>query len=107
VHPAAWIYPPELIAALAAHGLAPTSETPPVFVRDAVNDLYRYELREARDRHKRGQIAKPDYLDVVIALRKKYWVLTLSAVAWERICGNEGPPTVEAEHPSRSRRKRP
>jgi len=101
-----WSYPPELLAALATHGLAPTSETPPVFVRDAVNDLYRYELRAARDQHKRGDIAKPDYLDVVIALRKKYWVLTLSAVAWERICGNEGPPSRAAAEPSRARRKR-
>ena len=106
MHAAAWTYPPELLTALAGHGLSPTSETPPVFVRDAVNDLYRYELRAARDRHKRGDIAKADYLDVVVALRKKYWVLTLSAVAWERICGNEGPPSEAAAHPERSRRKR-
>ena len=82
-----WSYPPEFLVALAGHGLAPSSATPPVFVRDAVNDLYRYELRKARDRHVRGDIARVDYLDVVVALRKKYWLLTLSAVAWERICG--------------------
>ena len=82
-----WLYPPEFLAALAGHGLAPSSATPPLFVRDAVNDLYRYELRRARDRHIRGDIAKIEYLDVVVALRKKYWLLTLPAVAWERICG--------------------
>ena len=82
-----WSYPPEFLAALAGHGLAPTAGTPPVLVRDAVNDLYRYELRRARDLHMRGEIAKVDYLDVVVALRKKYWLLTLPAVAWERICG--------------------
>ncbi|MEO7192459.1 MAG: hypothetical protein ABI051_15505 [Vicinamibacterales bacterium] len=101
-----WTYPAELVDALAAHGLAPSPTTAPVFVRDAVNDLYRYELRAARDRHKAGAIVKADYLETVVALRKKYWVLTLPAAAWERICGHEGPPSPEAQVPT-GRRKRP
>ena len=102
-----WIYPPEFLDALAGHGLVPTPTTPPVFVRDAVNDLYRYELRTARQQHKSGATAKADYLGVVVTLRKKYWVLTLSAAAWERICGNDGPLSPAAQVPVPERRKRP
>jgi hypothetical protein len=81
-----WNYPEELLAAVSAFGLAPGHATPPAVVRDALNDLYRYELRRMRDRLRAGDIAKPDYLDLVIALRKKYWPLTLTLDAWERLC---------------------
>ncbi len=82
-----WTYPPELRAALADLGLAPRADTPPLLVRDAVDDLYKFELKRLRLRHLRGEVAKADFADRVIQLRKKYWVLTLSATAWERICG--------------------
>ena len=86
-----WKYPPELTDALAGHGLAPRSDTPPALVRDAVNDLYRYELRRMRDDLRGSALDKEAYLERVIALRKKYWVLTLQLGAWERICeGAEG-----------------
>ncbi len=81
-----WTYPPELRSALGDFGLAPRETTPPAIVRDALNDLYRYELRRMRDVLRAGGIAKPDYLDRVIALRKRYWPLTLTLDAWERIC---------------------
>jgi hypothetical protein len=67
-------------------GLAPTADTPPALVRDAVNDLYRFELRRLRDRLRAGAIVRADYPDKVIALRRRYWVLTLPLPAWERIC---------------------
>jgi hypothetical protein len=81
-----WAYPPELTGVLATLGLAPTSLTPPALVRDAVNDLYRFELRRLRDAYLAKRIAKPDYLSHVIVLRKKYWPLTLQLPDWERIC---------------------
>lgn len=81
-----WAYPSEFIDALAGLGLAPTAATSPGLVRDAVNDLYRFELRAARDRLLARQVAKADYLDVVVALRRKYWLLSLPLPAWERIC---------------------
>jgi len=83
-----WTYPEELRAALEPLGLSPTSATPPAVVRDALNDLYRYELRRMRDRHRGGLIDKPAYLDLVIATRKRYWPLTLSLAAWEKICAS-------------------
>ena len=83
-----WRYPPDFVAALAAFGLVPTSRTPPVLVRDALNDLYRYELRRLRDRYLARAIAKPDYLAHVIVLRKKYWPLSLQIDGWERLCAS-------------------
>ena len=82
-----WTYPSEFRAALADHGLAPRTDTPPALVRDAVDELYKFELKRLRLRHLRGEVAKADFADRVIQLRKKYWVLTLPATAWEEICG--------------------
>jgi hypothetical protein len=81
-----WSYPPELAGALEAFGLAPRPTTPPAFVRDALNDLYRYELRRLRDRLRAGAVLKADYLAAVVATRRRYWPLSLNVDAWERIC---------------------
>jgi len=89
--PLVWLYPPELVEAIRSLGFDPKPGTPPVFVRSAVNDLYRYELRCLRDRHKAGVIGREAFVEAVITLRKKYWVLTLQIPAWEKICGGEGP----------------
>jgi hypothetical protein len=43
-----------------------------------------------RDRLRAGGIEKADYLDRVVALRRKYWPLTLPLAAWERICRPAG-----------------
>ena len=83
---ASWAYPPELLSALGGFGLSPRRETPPAFVRDALSDLYRYEIRRLRRRFLAGGIAKSDYSDVVITLRKKYWPLSLTPDGWEQIC---------------------
>ena len=76
--PERWTYPDELGEALLTFG--------PRVVRDALNDLYRFELRRMRDRLRAGLMERPEYLDRVVALRKKYWPLTLPLGAWERIC---------------------
>ena len=81
-----WSYPPEMLESLAGLGLAPRADTPPTLVRDAVNDLYRYQLRALRDQLRAGRVAPGSYHGLVIALRKHYWVLTLPLHAWERIC---------------------
>lgn len=81
-----WTYPEEFRDALAGLGLAPNASTPPSVVRDALNDLYRYELRRMRDRLRAGNIPKADYFDMVVAMRKRYWPLTLTLEAWEKIC---------------------
>jgi hypothetical protein len=81
-----WTYPEEFLEALGGLGLAPTRQTAPALVREALNDLYRYELRQARDRIRQGPLDKAGYFDEVVALRRKYWPLTLPLDAWERIC---------------------
>src|SRR5262245_53260812 len=86
-----WTYPDELGEVLLALGLAPKPTTPPSLVRDAVNDLYRYELRRMRDALRAGAIAQRDYLDLVISTRKRYWPLSLPLAAWEKICGEVRP----------------
>lgn len=86
-----WIYPPELMTALLGHGVSPRPDVHPRFTRDYVSDLYRFEIRRLRDGRASGVVAKHDYVDRVIQLRKKYWVLTLEPSAWEKICRGELP----------------
>ena len=71
---------------LLAFGLKPTTATPPSLVRDALNDLYRFEIRRLRQRMVDGLVEKARYSDEVIVLRKKYWPLSLQHDKWELIC---------------------
>jgi hypothetical protein len=77
-------YDSELLAALAALGIAPTPRTPPAKVKEAVNDLYRYELRRLRDQLVSKAIPKKGYSDRVIELRRRYWMLSLPLHLWAR-----------------------
>jgi len=82
----AWAYPPEILVAIASLGVVPTPETPPRLVREYLSGLYKFEIRRLRDRHRAGEVSKPDYIPHVIELRKKYWMLTLEPRTWEEIC---------------------
>jgi len=53
--PMAYRYRPEVLEALARHGVAPLDGTPPSRVREHLNDLYRYEIRRLRARLLRGK----------------------------------------------------
>jgi hypothetical protein len=75
-------YDPKLLAALAALGIVPRPDTPPEKVKEAVNDLYRYELRQLRDRLVRKEIPKAGYSERVITLRRRYWMLSLPLDRW-------------------------
>jgi hypothetical protein len=88
-----WSYPPELLAGLWPLGLSPTDHTAPELVRAAADELYKFELRRLRDRLRAGAVERSSYLSRVIALRRKYWVLTLPLSAWEKICARTSPPT--------------
>jgi hypothetical protein len=77
-------YKDEILAQIAGHGVRPTPDTPPEKVHEFVNDLYRYELRRLRDRLLRREIAKPDYHDLVVAIRQRYPALALKP--WQWIC---------------------
>lgn len=82
----AYIYPPELSDALLSFGLSPKPHTPPSVAREAIDDMYKFELRRLRARLLTGEFDRPKYVEAIVLLRKKYWMLTLPLRAWERIC---------------------
>ncbi len=75
-------YRAEVLEALARHGLAPRADTPPIVLRDAINDLYRYEIRRLRQRLLREEFPKDAYVPKVIELRDKYLLLAMPMEEW-------------------------
>jgi hypothetical protein len=82
MNPVRYRYREEVLAHLWTHGLQPTAATPPQLAYDFVSDLYRYELRRLRDRLLRGDIDKNGYADRVIAIRRRYPLLSFAARSW-------------------------
>ena len=60
----------------------PSAGTSPQFLRDAINDLYRFEIRRLRDDLLRGAVAKAEYVPRVIELRGKYLLLSMPMDEW-------------------------
>jgi hypothetical protein len=85
-------YRPEVIEALARHGLAPRHDTSPQLLRDAINDLYRYEIRRLRRQLLRGAFPRADYVPKVIELRGKYMLLSIAMEEWLTPHPAEAPP---------------
>lgn len=84
-------YSATILDALAGHGLIPRADTPPTMLRDAVRDLYRYEIKQLRLSLLAGRIAKRDYAGHVVALRRKYPVLSVPLALWlEGDAGGDG-----------------
>jgi len=81
VHPP-YRYDARVLDALAAHGLVPQPDTSPERLRHAVRDLYRYEIRRLRQSLLAGHIAKGDYADHVVTLRRKYPLLSVPVELW-------------------------
>ncbi|HEU4391294.1 MAG TPA: hypothetical protein VFV34_26075 [Blastocatellia bacterium] len=78
----AFRYRESVLVELARHGVQPTNDTPPEFVRDFINDLYRYEIRVLRDKLMSGKFPKSDYARRVAELRARYPVLGLPLEFW-------------------------
>ena len=85
-------YEPAVLDGLAGHGLKPLSRTSPQFLRDAVRELYRYEIKALRNALLAGRIPKPQYANHVIALRKRYWLLSVPLQLWTRRQSGSGGP---------------
>lgn len=77
-------YAPQALAVLAGHGLCPRPGTPPAAVREALSDLYRYEIRRLKRRLLAGEFPKEDYSPRVIELRRQYWLLSVPVHRWVR-----------------------
>lgn len=73
-------YRADVLAHLSAHGVQPSDHTNPQLVRDYVRDLYKYEIRQLRERYIRKEFPKAEYWHRVDALRRKYPVLALRPV---------------------------
>ncbi len=84
-------YRPEVVEALARHGLAPGDVTSPQFLRDAINDLYRFEIRRLRAALLRGGFPKAEYVQRVIDLRGKYLLLSIPMEEWTLPAGPDVP----------------
>jgi hypothetical protein len=80
--PRRYVYRAAVLDALAAHGLRPTPATPPERAREALNDLYRYEIRRLRDALLAGAFPKPEYYGRVVALRQRYPLLSIALDLW-------------------------
>ena len=75
-------YRPQVLEALAAHGVRPTPSTRPELVHEFVSDLYRFELRRLRARQVRGEIARQEYSNHVVALRRRYLLVSVPLRHW-------------------------
>jgi hypothetical protein len=73
---------PGILEELAGHGLSPGPTTTPAFLRDALRDLYRYEIRRLRTELLAGRIRKVDYAGRVVELRRRYPLLSLPLEMW-------------------------
>jgi hypothetical protein len=67
---------------LARHGLRPRPDTPPARLREAISDLYRYEIRKLRDRCRAGEFPTRDLPAHVVELRKRYLLLSMPIAYW-------------------------
>ena len=75
-------YHQQVLDALSGHGLMPGPDTSPQQLRDATRDLYKYEIRRLRDRLLAGEFPKREYAGLVIALRQRYWILSVPFQMW-------------------------
>lgn len=75
-------YRPDVLEALWRHGVRPKPTTDPEIARGFVRDLYKYEIRQLRERYLRREFSKQEYGQRVEALRRSYPVLGLPARLW-------------------------
>jgi hypothetical protein len=67
---------------LATHGLAPKPDTSPALLREQINDLYRFEIRQLRDRCRAGEFTTRELPARVVELRKRYVLLSIPIERW-------------------------
>jgi hypothetical protein len=73
---------PEIVEALAEHGLCPHPDTPVALLREQINDLYRIEIRKLRDRCRAGEFPTTELAPRVVELRKRYPLLSIPVDRW-------------------------
>jgi hypothetical protein len=83
---ATYRYHSEILEELARHGIRPLPASAPQQLRDAVRDLYKYEIRRLREDLLAGRIRKADYAGRVIELRSRYPLLSIPLQLWTAPC---------------------
>jgi hypothetical protein len=78
----AYRYTREVLEELAVHGLQPTGQTAPQVLRDAMRDLYKYEIKVLKRRLLAQEFAKGEYAGRVIELRRRYPLLSVPMEFW-------------------------
>lgn len=78
----AYVYAPEVLEELATHGLRPGPATSPQLLRDALRDLYKYEIKVLKRRMLAGEFPKQEYAGRVITLRRRYPLLSVPVELW-------------------------
>ena len=73
---------PEIVEALAEHGLRPRADTPLALLREQINDLYRVEIRNLRDRCRGGEFPVNELAGRVAELRRRYLLLSIPTAQW-------------------------
>jgi hypothetical protein len=76
---------PEVLEALAGHGLRPGADTPLTLLREQINDLYRVEIRKLRDRCRAGEFPTTELAPRVVELRKRYLLLSIPLEQWRAV----------------------
>jgi hypothetical protein len=75
-------YRPEVVEELERHGLRPAADTPTALLREQINDLYRFEIRRLRDRCRSGEFPIQELPGQVVALRRRYLLLSIPMGQW-------------------------
>lgn len=77
-----YVYHQQILDELARHGLRPLVTSSPQRLRDAVRDLYKYEIKRLRSDYLGGRIPKREYAGHVVELRKRYRLLSIPTGLW-------------------------
>ncbi len=77
-----YTYRPQILDELARHGLKPGPSNTPGQLRDAVRDLYKYEIKRLRGELLAGRFPKSEYAGRVLELRLRYRVLSIPTDLW-------------------------
>jgi hypothetical protein len=78
----AYQYHANVLEELARHGLRPRPDTSPERLRDAVLDLYKYEIKRLRADLLANRFPRQDYAGHVVELRKRYLLLSIPVDLW-------------------------
>ena len=75
-------YREQILDELARHGLKPRPSSSPGQLRDAVRDLYKYEIKRLRGELLAGRFPRSEYAGRVLELRMRYRVLSVPTELW-------------------------